>query len=217
MGPKITTGLGVAVLAAFLVAVRPPDLSEGGSRTGIRIWHPHGGVILETYLRSIEQFERSNPHIACELAYVPNDLSTSQKFFTAVIGDCAPEVIFVDGPQVAEWAERGLLAPLDELLAEYLEEQGRTLGELADQFFAPCWKQCVYRDRIWALTFIVDPNFALFWNKTAIRQAIEDGDVPLGAIDVDVPPQTIEDLDRYHDVLTKWDDRGRLVRLGHVP
>ena len=213
----IGTGLGAAAVLTLLVTVRPPDLSEDGARTVVRGWHPHGGPILDTYRQSIKTFERSNPHIACELAYVPNDLSTSQKFFTAVVGDCAPEVIFVDGPQVAEWAERGLLAPLDELLADYLEERGRTLQEFQDEFFAPCWKQCVYRDQTWAITFVVDPNFAFFWNKTAIRQAIEDGDVPAGAIDVDTPPRTIEELDRYNDLLTKRDDRGRLVRVGYVP
>ena len=216
-GRTIAAGLGIAALLVFLAAVRPPDRSDGGARTVIRIWHPHGGAILETYLNAIDVFERGHPHIACELAYVPNDLSASQKFFTAVIGDCAPEVIFVDGPQVAEWAERGLLAPLDELLADHLQEQGRTLEQLREEFFAPCWRQCVYRDRIWAVSFVADPNFAFFWNKNAIRQAIEHGEVPAGAVDPDVPPRTIAQLDRYHEALTRQDAQGRLARIGYVP
>ena len=112
---------GSAGLIFFIFAVRPTDLSAGGTRTVVRIWHERGGRELLAYERSVRLFEQTHPHIACQMLYVPNDLSNSQKFYTAVIGNCAPEVIFVDGPQVAEWAERGLLTPLDELLKKYLQ------------------------------------------------------------------------------------------------
>ena len=63
--------------------------------------------------------------------------------------------MFVDGPQVAEWAERGLLTPLDGLL----RENGIDPDKLAGEFFDPCWKQCYYRGKVWAITYCADPNF----------------------------------------------------------
>ena len=47
-----------------------------------------------------------------------------------------PDATFVDGTQVTEWAARGALEPIEDLL----EEAG--LGP--DDFWEPCWKQCMY-------------------------------------------------------------------------
>jgi len=203
-------------LVAFVVLVRPRDLSEGGSRTVIRIWHVWGGPMLESYQRGVEQFDETHDDIACKLLYVPNDLSNSQKFFTAVVGDCAPEVAFVDGPQVASWAERGLLLPLDDLLAD----QGIDAKALSEEFFPPCWRQCVYEGKVYAITYCADPNFVLFWNKELFRKAIADGDIPPGTLDPDKPPRTLEELELYNRAITKYEGRRenrRLVRIGLVP
>ena len=213
----VTGAVGAMALIFFIFAVRPADLSAGGNRIVIRIWYERGGRELVAYERSVRLFEQTHPQIACQMLYVPNDLSNSQKFYTAVIGNCAPEVIFVDGPQVAEWAERGLLTPLNELLKEYLQDRGLSLDEFEQQFFTPCWRQCVYRDRIWAITFLADPNFCFFWNKDVMRKAIADGEIPPGLIDPEVPPATLADLDCYNKALTKLDSKGRLVRAGLVP
>lgn len=206
----------LAGLAAFFVLVRPHDVSVGGKKTVIRVWHVWGGPVLESYLRGVTAFEDAHPGIACDTLFVPNDLSNSQKFYTAVVGNCAPEVVFIDGPQVAEWAERGLLTPLDDLLTD----SGYDPARLRNEFFEPCWKQCRYRGRTWAITYCADPNFVLFWNKDSFRQAIEDGDIAASAIDPDRPPTTLADLDLYTDAITKYAGTGvnrRLVRVGLVP
>ena len=207
--------LAVAVLA-FLVGYRPADVSRGGQREVIQVWHPWGGPMLEAYQLGVDAFEKSHPAIGCKLLYVPNDMSNSQKFYTAVIGNCAPEVTFVDGPQVAEWAHRGLLAPLDDLL----REQGIDPAQFAGEFFPPCWRQSVYRGKIYGITYCADPNFCFFWNKKAIRDAITAGEIPAGAIDVDKPPATLEELDRYNELVTRQRDSGagkQLDRLGLIP
>jgi ABC-type glycerol-3-phosphate transport system substrate-binding protein len=203
-----------ALLAVFL-AVRPEDLSDQGRRTVIQVWHVWGGPMLESYQRGVKAFEASHPKIACKLVYVPNDLSNNQKFYTAVVGDCAPEVIFVDGPQVAEWAERGLLADLGPLL----KAAGRDPARLEKEFFPPCWRQCIYKGKVWAITFCADPNFCLFWNKEAIRRALRSGRIPADLarrIDPDRPPRTLEELDLYSDAVTRFEG-DRLVRIGLVP
>ncbi|MBE3123846.1 MAG: extracellular solute-binding protein, partial [Planctomycetes bacterium] len=145
----------------------------------------------------------------------PNDLSNSQKFYTAVVGNSAPEVMFVDGPQVAEWAERGLLTDLGPLL----KEAGRDPAQLEQEFFPPCWRQCTYKGKVWAITWCADPNFCFYWNKEAIRKALAAGEVPAefaAKIDPERPPRTLEELDLYNDALTRFEN-GRLVRIGFVP
>jgi multiple sugar transport system substrate-binding protein len=211
----VLVAAGAAALTAFLVLVRPADLSQEGAKTVIRIWHPWGGPTLEAYRHSAEAFEKSHPRIACELLYVPNDLANNQKFYTAVVGNCAPEVIFVDGPQVAEWAERGLLTDLGPLLKEF----GRDSEKFKDEFFEPCWRQCEYKGRTWAITWCADPNFCFFWNKDAFRKAIAAGEIApeyAGKIDPERAPATVAEMDLYNDAITKRQG-DRLVRVGIVP
>lgn len=205
--------LVVLLALAYILAVRPPEAELTGGQVLIRIWQPWGGPQMETFRDSVAIFERSHPDIVCRTLYVPNDTANSQKFYTAVIGNAAPEVMFVDGPQVAEWAERGLLMPLDELLIE----RGIDPNAMAEEFFAPCWRQCVYRGKIYAITFCADANFALFWNREVFRQAVEAGDIPPGAIDPNQPPRTLAELDRWSELITKTDQDGNLVRVGLVP
>jgi multiple sugar transport system substrate-binding protein len=131
--------------------------------------------------------------------FTPNDLSTNQKFFTSVAADTPPDVTFVDGPQVAEWAERGALAPLDRRL--------EAVGITADDYFPPCWRQNYYDGHVWALTFCADPNFAFVWNKTVFRAA---------GLDADRPPRTIAELDRCADRIATRED-GQLTRIGIIP
>ena len=206
---------GAVGLVVFFVRVRPDDLSGAGPRTVIRIWHIWGGPMLESYQKSIDAFDASHPAVKCRPLYVPNDLSNNQKFYTAVVGNCAPEVIFVDGPQVAEWAERGLLSPLEDLMREV----GCDPARLEKEFFPPCWQQCRYKGRIWAVTWCADPNFSFFWNKAVFRQALADGEIPpamAGRIDPERGPRTLEEMDLYNDAISRFEG-DRLVRIGIVP
>lgn len=106
---------------------------------------------------------------------------------------------FVDGPQVAQWAEWNALEPLD----KYIQRDGIQ----ASNFFPPCWKQAQYKNNVWALTFCADPNFAFFWNKDAFKQA---------GLDPNVPPRTIADVDRMAKALDKFKGQS-LQRIGIVP
>ena len=86
----VLLGLAAVALAGFFFAVRPTDLTAGGQKTVIQIWHPWAGPILESYGQGVRAFEQSHPDIACQTLYITNDLANSQKFYTAVVGNCAP-------------------------------------------------------------------------------------------------------------------------------
>ncbi|MBC7288792.1 MAG: ABC transporter substrate-binding protein, partial [Armatimonadetes bacterium] len=165
----------------------------------VRVWHVWGGTMAEGFQHICEAYQRQHPEIILRPVFAANDLSTNQKFFTAVAAHRPPEVVFVDGPQVAPWAEWGALEPLTDLCARD--------GIRPEDYFAPCWRQNVYRGQVWALTFCADPNFGFVWNKAAFREV---------GLDPERPPATISQLDAYARRLTKLKGR-EIVRIGLIP
>jgi len=110
-----------------------------------------------------------------------------------------PDVTFVDGPQVASWAEWGALLPLGDRIA--------AAGIQPDHYFPPTWRQTEYEDQVWALTYSADPNFGFAWNRDLFRAA---------GLDADRPPTTIEELSAYSDRLTRIEG-GVIHQMGLIP
>jgi len=165
----------------------------------ISIWHPWGGTQKEKFDEVVSAFNRSQSRIRVRSLFTPNDLSNSQKFFTAVAAKKPPDAVFVDGHQTAAWAEQGALQPLDDRLARD--------GIKPSDYFAPCWAQNHYKGHVWALTYCADPNFAFIWNKKVFREV---------GLDPEKPPATIEELDGCSDRITKREG-GKIVRMGIIP
>ncbi len=190
-----------AVLACLLVAGCGGKKAEKTPRGQVRIdvWHPWGGTQAEAFQKIADEFNRTHPSIRVRLLYTPNDLASNQKFFTAVAAKLPPDVIMVDGPQVAQWAEQGALEPLTGRLA--------AAGIREADFYTPCWKQNFYEGDVWAMTYCADPNFAFGWNKQDFRDA---------GLDPERPPATLEEMDRYARALTK-SQNGKMRRIGVIP
>lgn len=163
------------------------------------VWHNWSGVLGPRFERVAEAFKEAHPGIELRLVFTRNDLSANQKFFTAVAAGTPPDVAFVDGPQVASWAEWGSLQPLGERLRQ------ASIGE--DDYFPPTWRQAFYKDEVWALTYSADPNFGFAWNREAFRKA---------GLDPDRPPLSIEETTRFSDRLTR-ESGGALVQMGIIP
>lgn len=195
--------LGILVVVLMLTGCgrRAEETSSG--KVVLTVWHPWGGAQAEAFEATMKAFEDAHPNIDVRPLFTPNDLSNNQKFFTSVAANRPPDVVYVDGPQVAEWAEQGALTPLDKQLAAD--------GIKAEDYFAPCWAQNEYGGKVWALTYCADPNFAFVWNKAHFREA---------GLDPEKPPRTIEELDSCVRKLNKWRTVGashRLSRIGIIP
>jgi multiple sugar transport system substrate-binding protein len=190
----------VATLALVACAASCAWRRDGADgKTVLRVWHVWGGTMAEGFTKTVDAFRDSHPDIDVRLVFAANDLATNQKFFTAVAARRPPDVIFVDGPQVAPWAEWGAL--------ESLTARCKAAGIAQDDYFAPCWRQNLYRGDVWALTFCADPNFGFVWNKQAFRDA---------GLDPERPPTTMEELDAYAERLTK-EEQGAIVQIGLIP
>ena len=192
--------VGLVALLAVLYSLTgsPPAPPEG--KVLIDVWHPWPGNQGEEFRRLVDLFNRGNPTVQVRLLYVPNNLSSNQKLFLSISAGMPPDCTFVDGPQVCEWAARGAIEPLDDLMAR---QDVRN-----EQFWEPCWRQNRFRDQTYALTYCADPNFAFFWNKEVFAEA---GLLGQG------PPKTLEELDRVARQLTTFDENGRITRIGFIP
>lgn len=190
---------GAAALAASGCAHRAGLSAAASGKRVVRVWHPWGGVMVPRFKRITEAFEKAHPHIKLLPVYTQNNLSTNQKFFTAVAAGTPPDVTFVDGPQVASWAEWGALEPLGARV--------RSAGIKAEEYFPPTWRQTEYKDEVWALTYSADPNFGFAWNRDAFRKA---------GLNPDSPPTSIDELSELSERLTRI-DRGVIHQIGLIP
>ncbi len=194
--------VAVAGMVAYLfVPLRSRWAPVSADVTVIQFWHPWAGEYADALTEVIAEFNATHPKIVARPLFMPTGSGgENMKFFVSVAGGVPPDVIVVDGTQVASWADLGVLQPLDERI--------EAAGIAADDFWGPCWTQCRYHDRTWALTACADANFALVYNKQLFREA---------GLDPQKPPRTLEELQTYCDALTKLDDNGRIERMGFMP
>jgi len=189
----------VSLLALCAGCARDSSTRPAPAKVVISVWHPWGGTQKERLAEVIAEFNRTHKDIQVRAVFTPNDLNTDQKLFTSVAAGQPPDATFVDGPQVAAWAELGALQPLDAFIRES--------GIKPTDYFAPCWQQNSYRGKVWAMTYCADPNFAFAWNKKVFREC---------GLDPEKPPTTIEELDKMNARITRI-QHGRIVRIGIIP
>ncbi len=193
----------IQLLPILVLCLLCPGCSRQSSRAPkvvtISVWHPWGGSQKERLAEVVKEFNRTHKDFQVRTVFTPNDLDSNQKFFTSIAAGDPPDATFVDGPQVAAWAEQGAIQPLDEFIRES--------GIKPQDYFPPCWAQNVYRGKVWAMTYCADPNFAFAWNKKVFRAC---------GLDPEKPPVTIEELDKMNDRIIKI-ERGNIVRIGIIP
>jgi len=197
---RSTIALVCVVMAAAWPQTGCADKPTTDGVKTIECWYPWGSEDAKALREIVAEFERTHPRIRVKLSYAANNLTSSQKLFLAIAGGTAPDVTFVDGQQLAEWAARGALTDIT--------QQVRRAGLSAKDFWLPRWRESRFAGRVFALPWGADPNFGLAWNKKAFREV---------GLDPDRPPRTLAELDAYNKELTKIDKQGRIVRMGVIP
>ncbi|MHB8636539.1 MAG: ABC transporter substrate-binding protein [Fimbriimonadaceae bacterium] len=195
--PPAVWSLGAVCLSISLGGCLPRPVPDPHVVT---VWQPFDASQQAGLDHLVTAFERAHPGIRVRMSYASNDLTSSQKLFLAIAGGVGPDVTFVDGQQLSEWAARGALADLSESFDKS--------GLRAEDFWTPRWRESTFRGHVYALPWGADPNFALVWNKDLFRKA---------GLDPNKPPRTIDDLDRMIDRLTVVDREGNIQTLGINP
>jgi multiple sugar transport system substrate-binding protein len=179
-------------ITVYVLSVGPVDDKPAEGEVLVRFWYPWGAKAGETVVNAIEAFNEigakdpeTNKRIRVIPLFAPARGGANQKLFMSIVGGCPPDVTFVDGPQVSEWAHQGGLTDLGPFI--------ESAGIREEDYFPPCWRQNIYEGKVYALTFCADPNFGFFWSKEAFKRA---------GLDPNRPPLTIEELDKFSEKLT---------------
>ena len=162
----------------------------------VTYWEKWTSFEGEAMRKTVEAFNAKQDGIHVKL------LTTSQidrKMLMATAGGIPPDVAGLWSNNVIPYADKNALLPLD----EYCEKAGIA----RERYISRYWDICYHRGHLWGLPS-TPASVALHWNKELFREA----DLP-----ADKPPETIEELDRYAEILTKRDSKGSITQVGFMP
>lgn len=190
--------LGIVLCSAFILAgcarTTSPKVTE------IVYWTGWSGHEFEAQERLIAEFNRTHPHIRVRIL---SQFGTSgyQKVRIAFAGGATPDVMStVWADELAAYALRGVLTPLN----SYLKQSGR---DVEREYTPGVAKMLRIEGKTYGLTVTTNTSF-IAYNRAIFREA---------GLDPNHPPQTIAELDRAALACTKYDPQGNFVRYGFRP
>lgn len=168
-----------------------------GGQVEVRYWTGWTGHELETQRKLVDEFNATHPGIHVRVLSVANSYN---KVRIAFAGGATPDVCSaVWADELAGYALRGVLTPLDPLLAA----SGRSM----DEYVPGVARMLRYRDHTYGLAVTTNTNFIVY-NKAIFREV---------GLDPERPPRTLEELDRASAACTKMAPDGSFVRFGYRP
>ncbi len=169
----------IAVVVASLiglswaVAMRSAEQTIPAGRERVVFWHFWGGKYRHVVQDVVRRFNDSQTEFWVEEIAVPGQ-NLDMKFFMALAGGDFPDVLNQDDQIIGQWAERGALMPLDELMPA--DEYAR----LNDWLSPAAQKIGTYDGRLYALCNGLDIRLMFY------RRDILDGrDAPTSITDFD--------------------------------
>ena len=207
--------LGLFILGALLLlAFGPrPNLSDHrkDGRVVVHYWEKWGGTEAEPVAELIRKF---NDTVGKEKGIFVSYLSVSgvnQKILVASAGQVPPDIAGMWEDDIPQFASLGALYDLTDMAAD--------AGITKDYYKPIYWKACCYDGRLYGLVSTPWVT-ALHYNKQVILE--EASKLRAAGLDPDVPPRTIDELDRWAEALTIYKlnpdgSRGKLIRAGYLP
>ncbi len=172
----------------------------------ISYWDKWSGQAAWAMQGAVDDFNNSvgkEKHIVVEYVSMPE---VNRKTLIATAGGVPPEIAGLWDMQVAQFAALGALERLDTHVDEFKIDRNSYKPHILDM--------CTYHGGLYAMPD-APASVALVYNK---RIFLENADkLRAAGLDPLKPPATIDELDRYNEVLTTRDDRGRIVRAGYIP
>ena len=151
------------MIRAWVVIVLLAIMSQAwGEKTVLRYACMDGAETLPRVRAIVEAFERANPDI--EIVVEPTTDEYNMKLLTQVAAGVAPDLAWMNVALVPQFADRGVLMPLDELV-----EQSPEIG-IADYYPNVVG---FYRrgEKLYGLPRDVAPFGLIFYNKNRFREA----------------------------------------------
>jgi multiple sugar transport system substrate-binding protein len=163
-------------------------------------WTGWSGHEYDLQRELIDEYNARNPPRPVRLLTQFASNAVYQKVRVALAGGSTPDVLSAVWPdELAGYALRGVLTPLDEFLAG----SGRSIRE-----FTPGIRRLVtVAGKVYGLTVTTNTNLIVF-NKGLFREV---------GMDPENPPITPDELDEAARRCTKIDSSGKLIRYGFRP
>ncbi|MFQ6132436.1 MAG: ABC transporter substrate-binding protein [Armatimonadota bacterium] len=167
-----------------------------GGPVEVTYWEKWTDFEGEAMRAVVEAFNEERDDIQVKLLTISQ---IDQKTLMATAGGIPPDVAGLWSQNLVSYADKNALLPLD----DYLSAAG-----LGREDFIPCyWDMLEHRGHIWGLP-TTPASVALHWNKRLFDEA---------GLPADEPPQTMEQLWEYTQLLTKRDEHGKIVQMGFMP
>lgn len=182
------------LLAAMLVSCARPEERTRDGRIILDYWEKWTGFEREAMERIVDDYNASQDRVFIRF------VSTSQidrKLLLATAGGTPPDIAGFWSHSVVNYAEKGALYPLDQLMARD--------GLSVEDYIPSVIETCRHRGFVWGLPS-TPATVGLHYNKELLRKAGFDG-----------PPQTLEEMDAWCRALSRKDAAGRYTQMGFLP
>jgi multiple sugar transport system substrate-binding protein len=168
--------------------------------TEITYWTGWSGYAFGIQQGLVDRFNQTHPNLHVRLISQFGN-SGYQKVRIAFAGNATPDLMStVWADELADYAQRGVLMPLD----DYLKDSGRNL----DTEYVPGLRQVLKVDgKVYGMAVTTNTGFIVF-NKQIFREA---------GLNPDRPPQTPEELFAASKACTIRRSDGGYVRYGYRP
>ncbi|MBE3095621.1 MAG: extracellular solute-binding protein [Planctomycetes bacterium] len=210
-------GLAAVALAVILVAyfeprpaledfdpVRHAEFKDTwDTRIHIAYWEKWGSFEADACQEMVNVFNRSQDKI---FVHYLRTSEVDRKAMLAAIGRDPPDVLGLWNFNVVPFADGGALMPLDDLMSQS--------GLTADLYIENYLKMGQFRGKTYALPTAV-MTMALFYNKEHFRNKAQQ--LREAGLDPDRAPRTLEELDRYADILNEFRPDGSPRIMGFLP
>lgn len=163
--------------------------------TTLTVWVGDGDVRLREYQAVVKLFEQQNPDIKVDLQLQSgNQTQVMQKIALAIAGGAPPDVTWLEGSAVVEFAAQGLLTDVT-----------RALDGIK---FAPAdTQEMTFNGRMWAVPYHTAAR-GLFKRIDKLEEV---------GLNPNVDPKSLDELYSWHQKLIKVGGDGRITQVGFMP
>jgi multiple sugar transport system substrate-binding protein len=176
----------------------------------LQYWEKWTGVEQDGIQQIVDDFNKSvgrEKHIYVQMLSMSN---IDQKTLVATAAGVPPDVAGLWDPTIIQFSALGALMPLEDMAAAH---------GITDGYYKPAyWRGCHSNGHLYAL-ISTPAAIALFYNTKIFHQ--EADKLRAHGLDPDRAPQTLDELDRYAEVLNTFkvgpDGKKHLDRAGYLP
>ncbi len=174
-----------------------------GQRLHLSYWEKWGSFEADACQAMCDAFNRSQDRL---FVHYLRTSEVNRKAMLAAIGHDPPDVCGLWNQDVVPFADGGALLPLDDRMRE---------SDLPRDYYIDNYLALgMHAGKVYALP-TCPVSMALFYNKDHFRRKAKE--LRAAGLDPDRAPRTIEELDRYADVLNEFEPDGSPRIMGFLP